>query len=84
MTFEGPLSRRGLVPGPGLCGGCLHVREVVSGKGSVFLMCGRWKDDPAFPKYPPLPVVRCDGFELREPVEPPGGQGAAAGWEMDP
>lgn len=47
----------------GLCGTCQHRREVVSGKGSVFLMCERAKTDPRFRKYPPLPVMRCVGWE---------------------
>jgi hypothetical protein len=35
----------------------------VSGKGSVFWLCGRAADDPRFRKYPPLPVARCAGYE---------------------
>ncbi|MDA0270414.1 MAG: hypothetical protein O2798_11575 [Chloroflexi bacterium] len=57
---------------PGLCGRCEHVRTVASGKGSVFFRCARHDDDPAFPKYPRLPVLRCTGFEARAlPVEIP-------------
>lgn len=47
----------------GLCGACVHARTVVSGRGSVFWLCGRAATDPRFRKYPPLPVVRCPGFE---------------------
>jgi hypothetical protein len=47
----------------GLCAGCAHARPVVSGRGSTFWLCGRSADDPRFPKYPRLPVVRCVGFE---------------------
>ncbi len=55
---------------PGLCGQCRHVRAVASGRGSVFFRCGRHDEDPAFPKYPRLPVLRCAGFEADAlPVE---------------
>ena len=47
----------------GLCEGCRWAREVVSGRGSVFLLCGRHQSDPRFAKYPPLPVLACVGFE---------------------
>jgi len=29
----------------------------------MFLMCELSKSDPHYPKYPPLPVLRCAGFE---------------------
>lgn len=44
-----------------LCKTCVHVREVVSGKGSRFLLCRLSWRDPQFPKYPPQPVVKCPG-----------------------
>ncbi len=50
-------------PYGGLCADCRHVRIIESDKGSVFVLCGRAKDDPRFPRYPPQPVVRCSGFE---------------------
>jgi ribosomal protein L36 len=50
------------VPG-GLCEQCLHVRRVVSAKGSVFVLCERAKHEPEYPKYPRLPVLACPGFE---------------------
>jgi hypothetical protein len=34
-------------------------------RGSVFSMCERSKTDPAFPKYPPLPVLECRGYLAR-------------------
>jgi len=49
--------------GAGLCEGCRHRRVVTSARGSRFLLCERSKTDPAFPKYPRLPVLRCSGFE---------------------
>ncbi len=50
-------------PEPGLCGSCRHGRSIVSQRGSAFWLCGRAADDPSFPKYPPLPVLRCRGYE---------------------
>ena len=46
-----------------LCNSCSHVREVVSGTGSRFLLCQLSKEDRSYPKYPPQPVLRCDGFK---------------------
>jgi hypothetical protein len=48
---------------PSLCEFCTHMKEVVSGKGSRFLLCDRSTTDHRFPKYPPQPVVKCAGFE---------------------
>jgi hypothetical protein len=48
---------------PGLCGRCEHGRAIVSGKGTTFWLCRRSQTDPAYPRYPVLPVVRCAGFE---------------------
>lgn len=50
-----------------LCETCRHVRIVTTPKGSRFVLCTRSTDDARFAKYPPLPVVRCVGFELIEP-----------------
>lgn len=50
----------------GLCGGCAHAREVRSARGSTFLRCGMHDVDARYPKYPPLPLSACPGFE---PVE---------------
>ncbi len=47
----------------GLCAACLHARRVASDRGSVFVMCARSKTDPRFPRYPPLPVLSCAGFD---------------------
>ena len=45
-----------------LCESCLHKRDVVSGTASPFLLCQKSQSDRRFPKYPPQPVVRCDGY----------------------
>jgi hypothetical protein len=53
----------GFEPRVGLCSLCVHARRVESGKGSRFWLCELSRQDPRFPKYPPLPVVECAGFE---------------------
>ena len=45
-----------------LCEHCAQMREIISGKGSRFLLCQFSRIDPRYPKYPPQPVVRCQGF----------------------
>jgi len=47
----------------GLCASCRAAKRIVSSKQSEFWLCGRAERDPAFPKYPRLPVVRCAGYE---------------------
>ncbi len=54
----------------GLCGQCAWSRPVV-GAASTFIMCTRGLTDPAFPKYPVLPVLACRGYEPVA-VPPPG------------
>ena len=54
-------------PYVGLCVACANVRVVRSGKGSTFYMCELSRVDPAFPKYPRLPVLRCRGYTLADP-----------------
>jgi len=47
----------------GLCADCRHARRIESGKGSRFFLCRRSESDPAFPRYPRLPVRECRGYE---------------------
>lgn len=49
-----------------LCETCGWMREVVTPKASRFLLCQLSTTDPAFPKYPGQPVVRCDGYRPRD------------------
>lgn len=57
----------------GLCASCQHAREVVSGKGSRFVLCELSRTDPRFPRYPQLPVLACTGYESADPPQfPPG------------
>lgn len=50
---------------PGLCSTCRHCRAVQSARGSTFCLCERSRSEPAFPKYPPLPVLHCLGYETK-------------------
>ena len=54
----------------GLCDTCRHQRLVRTGRGSVFTMCLKSREDPDFPKYPRVPVEACTGYE-RRPEEGP-------------
>ncbi len=49
----------------GLCNRCCFQRDIVSDRGSVFVMCERSAEDQQYVRYPTLPVWRCPGFELR-------------------
>jgi len=49
----------------GLCDTCLHQREVHNTRGSVFSLCERSRHEPAYPRYPRLPVLECAGYERR-------------------
>ena len=48
---------------PGLCGTCQHVKCTRTRRGSVFYLCLLSRTDPSFRQYPPLPVLRCPGYE---------------------
>ena len=59
----------------GLCDDCRWAREIVSGRGSVFLLCEQHQRNPRFPKYPPLPVLACAAHEpTSEPPNEPHGE----------
>jgi hypothetical protein len=53
----------------GLCDTCRYQRLVRSGRGSLFTMCLKSREDPSFPKYPRVPVTACSGYERSEPAE---------------
>ena len=50
---------------PSLCETCENVRAVSTAR-SRFLLCRLSATDAARPKYPPQPVVRCDGYRARK------------------
>ncbi len=53
---------------PSLCESCRVVREVLTPKGSRFLLCQLSLTNPDYPKYPPQPVLRCDGYQPTTPA----------------
>jgi hypothetical protein len=49
----------------GLCDRCAYQRLVRNTRGSTFSLCERSRSEPeSFPRYPPLPVRECAGFEV--------------------
>jgi hypothetical protein len=46
----------------GLCADCQH-RQIIETGRSTFLLCRRGLTDPAYRKYPPLPVMTCPGYD---------------------
>jgi hypothetical protein len=50
-------------PAAGLCDSCRHQRLVPNTRGSVFSLCERSRQDPTYPRYPPIPVLSCPGHE---------------------
>jgi hypothetical protein len=64
--LRGQQMREGtMTPRASLCEACSHVREVVSGKGSRFLLCRLSHSDARYPRYPAQPVLHCGGFTTR-------------------
>lgn len=51
----------------GLCADCRFAAVIRSDRGSVFWQCRRSFREPAFPKYPHLPVFTCSGYVARDP-----------------
>jgi purine-nucleoside/S-methyl-5'-thioadenosine phosphorylase / adenosine deaminase len=51
----------------GLCGTCRHHRVIGNRRGSRFYLCELAGSDGRFRRYPPLPVLRCEGFAVGDP-----------------
>jgi hypothetical protein len=51
---------------PSVCETCAWMREITTPKGTRFLLCQLSQSNPNYPKYPPQPVVRCDGYQDKE------------------
>jgi hypothetical protein len=49
--------------GAGLCDRCTHQQIVRNTRGSSFSLCRRSREDPAYPRYPRVPVLQCAGYE---------------------
>jgi len=43
------------------------MKVIVSGKGSRFVYCTLADQDPAYRKYPSLPVLACGGYRQGTP-----------------
>ena len=67
----------------GLCPSCSHAKEMRNDRGSVFLFCKLSQTDTRYPKYPRLPVLRCEGYEpliiLAGKTEDEAGKGKSRG-----
>jgi putative acetyltransferase len=50
---------------PSLCESCRNMREVRTAR-SRFLLCELSVTNEAYRKYPPQPVVRCEGYEFND------------------
>ena len=57
----------------GLCARCAHVHVIENRRGSHFYRCRLADVDPAFRRYPPLPVLSCPGFTTESEVGPSQG-----------
>jgi hypothetical protein len=64
--MPGPVDRESEKARVGLCFECRFAQLIESERGSVFYLCQRSRTDPAFPKYPRLPVVWCAGYVAKE------------------
>ena len=47
----------------GLCDSCAHQQLVPNTRGSIFSLCLRSRTDERYPRYPPVPVASCSGYE---------------------
>lgn len=47
----------------GQCLDCRHRKALRSKSGEDLVLCARASAEPAFPKYPRLPMSGCGGFE---------------------
>ena len=51
----------------GLCASCRFVEVITSSRESTFYLCTLSETNPAFRRYPTLPVRQCPGYQ---PVPP--------------
>lgn len=56
----------------GLCADCRFTRVMQSDRGTVFYQCGKSFEDPAFAKFPRLPVLACPGYAPETKPRHPG------------
>jgi hypothetical protein len=65
MSAPAPVHRPRSDLNAGLCDTCEHQVQVRNTRGSVFSLCARSRSDPAYPRYPRLPVLACEGYEVK-------------------
>jgi hypothetical protein len=72
---EQPASVQSRGIGAGLCDTCVHQQVVRNTRGSSFSLCRLSREDPAYPRYPRVPVLACPGHSpiaaSREPRAEP-------------
>lgn len=61
----------------GLCSTCRHARRVETPR-STFWLCRLSATDPAFPRYPRLPVLACSGWRPATVENGPGDEAGGA------
>jgi hypothetical protein len=61
-----------------LCETCAWMREIITPKGSRFLLCRLAQTRPEYPKYPPQPMLQCAGYQNREQPDQPGQSGTCS------
>ena len=69
-----PDDRRPADDTAGLCARCAHVHVIENRRGSRFYRCRLADVDPAFPRYPGLPVLSCRGYAPPEGVVGPSAE----------
>jgi hypothetical protein len=52
-------------PRESLCPSCANVQVITSDRGSRFYLCRLSAVDKRYPKYPPQPVLACEGYRAR-------------------
>lgn len=70
--------------GAGLCDRCAHQQLVRNTRGSTFSLCRRSRSDPAYPRYPRIPVLSCPGYTPSRPAGEPSASEYPGGDEASP
>ena len=56
----------------GLCASCRFAEFITSSRGSTFYLCTLAVTNPAFRRYPSLPVRQCTGYQAAPPTSVSG------------